>query len=96
MLLTGSIKTASTVDAKENSDTMGFEVVLEVCNCFAGFVDGIIISTSVFLFVQSYLYWVGGYLPFVLKAIIENNKIDYKNNSKIIILIIKLYKAMQS
>lgn len=65
------------------SDTINSKVILEVYVCFASFIDNITFSTSAFLFLSFGLYLVGDYLLFVLKAIIENNKINKKKNSKI-------------
>lgn len=71
----------SAVDAKESSNIIDSKTVLEVCVYFAGFVNGVTISTSVFLSVWSYLCLARGYLPFLQRAIVEDNKINYKNDS---------------
>lgn len=82
MLLVGCAYTASAVDAEGNSDTTGSGAVFEICVRYAGFIDGVTISTSVFLFIWSCLICLaGGYLLFVLGAIVKDNKIDYKDNN---------------
>lgn len=65
------------------SDAMGSRTILEICVHFAGFVDGITIFTFVFLSVLSCLYLIENCLFFLLGDTIENNKINYKDNSKI-------------
>lgn len=62
---------------------MGFQIIFEVCIYFTDFINGIIIFISRSLSDVSYLRLVKNYLFFVLGAIMENNKINYKNNSKI-------------
>lgn len=62
---------------------MGFQIIFEVYVYFTDFINGIIIFISRSLSDVSYLRLVKNCLFFVLGAIMENNKIDYKNNSKI-------------
>lgn len=70
-------------------------MVLEINVCFTGFVNDITIFTFVSLSVWFYLPLAEDCLLFVLKAIKKNNKIDYNDNSKIIILTTILYRAVQ-
>lgn len=84
MLLAGYACTTNAVDVKGSSVVIGSRAILEVYVYFMGFVDGVTIFTSVFLSaILSCLRLAGVCLPFILGAIIGDNKIDYKDNSKI-------------
>lgn len=97
MLLIGCAYIASAaVNPKRSSNAISFKAVLKVCVYFTDFVDVITIFTFVSLSILSCLCLVGDCLFFVLETITKNNKIDYKDSSKIIILIAILYKVMQS
>lgn len=56
------------------SDIISFRIILEVYICFADFVDGVIIFMFVFLYILFFLYLAKNYLSFIIKAIIEDNK----------------------
>lgn len=62
---------------------MRFRIILKIYIYFIGFVSSIIIFISIFLIILSYLHLTKHYLFFVLEAIINDNKINYKDNSKI-------------
>lgn len=95
-MIAGCACTASAaIDTKRIGNITSFGAVLKIYICFSGFVNIVTISMSVFLSVLLYLYLVGGYLPFVLEAIIKNNKITNKKSSKMIILRRILYKIVQ-
>lgn len=73
--------TTNIVDARKNSNTIDFKAILEIGIYFASFINSVTIFILVFLSIQFCLHLAKGCLPFVLEIIIENNKIDYKNNS---------------
>lgn len=81
MLLAGCVYIASIINAKGSGNIMVSGAILKVCVYFVGFVDSVTISTSVFLSVWFYLRLAESCLLFVLETIIEDNKIDYKDNS---------------
>lgn len=62
---------------------MSFKVILKVCVHFVNFINNITISIFVFLSILSCLYLAKNCLFFIVRAIIEDNKIDYKSNNKI-------------
>lgn len=81
------ICTAGIIDDKKKNNVIDSEIILEVWYYFASFVNSIIIFTSIFLFDFFYLYLIKKFLSFVLKTIIEKNKIEYKSNSKVKIIV---------
>lgn len=89
ILLTDIIYIASIIDIKRSNNTISFQTILKVCTYFVYFLNVVTIFTSLSLFIWSCLHLKGNYLFFVLKAIIKNNKIDYKNNSNEIKTIVK-------
>lgn len=96
MLFAHNACIASAFDAEKKNNTTDSKALLKICVYFANFINCVTISTFISSSIWSYLHLVEGYLLFVLKAIVGDNKINFKDNSKIIILTIILYKVMQN
>lgn len=83
ILFIGYTYKTNIVNVKKSSNIIGFKIILKIYIRFTGFINGVIIFISIFLFILFYLRLIKNYLLFILKDILKNNKINYNNNTKI-------------